>query len=137
MYTYLDSDGDNELVDSLKSNSLKAVKFFQKPYYKEPIKGELISVPSWRLKEKMKTGNAALIMCLNIGVDPPDIVKSNQCSKLECWISELSFDFIKFKFIECCKYFEYEIMSDNCCFVVKLLFNLIRFFLYNAPIFFY
>jgi regulatory associated protein of mTOR len=36
----------------------------------------------------MKTVSAALVMCLNIGVDPPDIVKSNQCSKLECWISK-------------------------------------------------
>lgn len=25
-------------------------------------------------------------MCLNIGTDPPDIVKTNPCAKLECWI---------------------------------------------------
>lgn len=36
----------------------------------------------------MKTVSAALVMCLNIGVDPPDIVKTTQCSKLECWISK-------------------------------------------------
>ena len=37
----------------------------------------------------MKTVSAALVMCLNIGVDPPDVVKTSQCSKLECWISKL------------------------------------------------
>ena len=36
----------------------------------------------------MKTVSAALVMCLNIGVDPPDIVKSNESSNLECWISK-------------------------------------------------
>ena len=36
----------------------------------------------------MKTVSAALVMCLNIGVDPPDVVKISQCSKLECWISK-------------------------------------------------
>jgi len=25
-------------------------------------------------------------MCLNIGVDPPDIIKTSPCAKLECWI---------------------------------------------------
>ena len=42
----------------------------------------------------MKTVSAALVMCLNIGVDPPDVVKTSQCSKLECWISEFEFFFI-------------------------------------------
>ena len=36
----------------------------------------------------MKTVSAALVMCLNIGVDPPDVVKTSQSSKLECWISK-------------------------------------------------
>ena len=53
MYTYLDNDSDTELVQSLKSNSLKAVRVFQKSYYHEPIRGELIRVPSWRMKEKV------------------------------------------------------------------------------------
>jgi hypothetical protein len=53
LYSYLDNETDIELVDSLKSNSLKAVKVFQKPYYQEEIKGEVIVVPSWRMKEKV------------------------------------------------------------------------------------
>ena len=40
----------------------------------------------WRLKSRMKTFNAGLFICLNIGVDPPDIVKTNPCAKLECWL---------------------------------------------------
>ena len=53
LYSYLDNETDIELVDSLKSNTLKAVKVFQKPYYQEEIKGEVIVVPSWRMKEKV------------------------------------------------------------------------------------
>ena len=34
----------------------------------------------------MKTFNAGLFICLNLGVDPPDIVKTNPCAKLECWL---------------------------------------------------
>lgn len=40
---------------------------------------------SWRLKEKMRTVGLALVLCLNIGVDPPDVVKPNPCAKKECW----------------------------------------------------
>lgn len=35
---------------------------------------------------KLKTANAALVICLNIDVDPPDIVKTNPCAVLECWV---------------------------------------------------
>ncbi|ORY31404.1 raptor N-terminal caspase like domain-domain-containing protein [Naematelia encephala] len=44
----------------------------------------------WRLKARLKTFNAALFICLNIGVDPPDIVKTNPCAKLECWLDPTS-----------------------------------------------
>ncbi|KAG8903119.1 hypothetical protein FRB99_003721 [Tulasnella sp. 403] len=45
----------------------------------------------WRGKEnKLKTAHAALVLCLNIGVDPPDIVKTNPCAVLECWIDPFS-----------------------------------------------
>ncbi|ORX40214.1 raptor N-terminal caspase like domain-domain-containing protein [Kockovaella imperatae] len=40
----------------------------------------------WRLKSRMKTFNAGMFICLNIGVDPPDVVKTNPCAKLECWL---------------------------------------------------
>ena len=35
---------------------------------------------------KLKTANAALVLCLNIDVDPPDIVKTNPCAIFECWV---------------------------------------------------
>ncbi|KAH7886310.1 hypothetical protein F5I97DRAFT_1879356 [Phlebopus sp. FC_14] len=35
---------------------------------------------------KLKTANAALVLCLNIDVDPPDIIKTNPCAVLECWV---------------------------------------------------
>jgi regulator-associated protein of mTOR len=41
----------------------------------------------WRSSPgKLKTANAALVLCLNIDVDPPDIVKTNPCAVLECWV---------------------------------------------------
>ena len=40
----------------------------------------------WRMKERLKTVSAALAICLNIGVDPPDVVRTNPSSKLECWL---------------------------------------------------
>lgn len=35
---------------------------------------------------KLKTSHAALVLCLNIDVDPPDVVKTNPCAILECWV---------------------------------------------------
>uniref|UniRef100_A0A7S2SLK4 Raptor N-terminal CASPase-like domain-containing protein n=1 Tax=Mucochytrium quahogii TaxID=96639 RepID=A0A7S2SLK4_9STRA len=40
---------------------------------------------SWRLRERMKTAGVALVLCLNIGTDPPDVVKTDPCARLECW----------------------------------------------------
>ena len=34
----------------------------------------------------MKTTSVAIIMCLNIGVDPPDVLKVAPCARAECWI---------------------------------------------------
>uniref|UniRef100_A0A8D8TJF2 Regulatory-associated protein of mTOR n=1 Tax=Cacopsylla melanoneura TaxID=428564 RepID=A0A8D8TJF2_9HEMI len=56
----------------------------------EPIEGETESSYPWRMKEKMKTVSVALVLCLNVGVDPPDIVKTQPCARLECWIDPLS-----------------------------------------------
>lgn len=38
----------------------------------------------------MKTVSVALVLCLNVGVDPPDVVKTSPCARLECWIDPLS-----------------------------------------------
>lgn len=45
---------------------------------------------NWRLKDRMKTSCVALVLCLNIGVDPPDIIKISPCARMECWIDPFS-----------------------------------------------
>ncbi|XP_022708704.1 regulatory-associated protein of mTOR-like isoform X2 [Varroa jacobsoni] len=41
---------------------------------------------TFRPKERMRTNSVALVMCLNLGVDPPDVVKISPCARMECWI---------------------------------------------------
>jgi regulator-associated protein of mTOR len=43
-------------------------------------------IQDWRMRDRLKTVSAALCICLNIGVDPPDVVKTNPTAKLECWV---------------------------------------------------
>ena len=51
----------------------------------------------------MKTGCVALVLCLNISVDPPDVIKIFPCVRMECWIGLLlpliSFILIFFIFV--------------------------------------
>lgn len=42
---------------------------------------------SWRIADRHRTVNAALVLCLNLGVDPPDIIKTQPCAKMEAWIN--------------------------------------------------
>ena len=34
----------------------------------------------------MKTVHLALIMALNLGTDPPDVIRMSPCARTECWI---------------------------------------------------
>ncbi|XP_075502359.1 regulatory-associated protein of TOR 1-like isoform X2 [Primulina tabacum] len=43
-------------------------------------------VLKWRPRDRMKTGCVALVLCLNISVDPPDVIKISPCARMECWI---------------------------------------------------
>ncbi len=63
---------------------------FMKKRHTERIEGSKTETHTWRMKERMKTVSVALVMCLNVGVDPPDVVKTSPCAKLECWIDPLS-----------------------------------------------
>ncbi|PON53561.1 Regulatory associated protein of TOR [Parasponia andersonii] len=47
-------------------------------------------VSKWRPKERMKTGYVALVLCLNISVDPPDVIKISPCARMECWTDPFS-----------------------------------------------
>jgi regulator-associated protein of mTOR len=41
----------------------------------------------WRkIKERMKTVSVALVLCLNVGVDPPDTIKPVPCARREAWV---------------------------------------------------
>lgn len=42
----------------------------------------------------MKTVSVALVLCLNVGVDPPDLVKIDPCARLECWFGKLLLQYI-------------------------------------------
>jgi hypothetical protein len=46
---------------------------------------------SWRLRERMKTVAMTLILCLNVGVDPPDVVRIKPYAQRECWIDPSTF----------------------------------------------
>ncbi|XP_046663293.1 regulatory-associated protein of mTOR isoform X2 [Homalodisca vitripennis] len=63
---------------------------FLKNHHVEAIEGAPTVFHSWRMKERMKTVSVALVLCLNVGVDPPDIVKTQPCARLECWVDPLS-----------------------------------------------
>ncbi|KAK8364796.1 hypothetical protein V6Z12_A02G006100 [Gossypium hirsutum] len=47
-------------------------------------------VSKWRPKDRMKTGCVALVLCLNISVDPPDVIKISPCARMECWTDPFS-----------------------------------------------
>lgn len=44
-----------------------------------------INTEEWRMRDRLKTQQALLAICLNIGVDPPDVIKTNPSAKLEGW----------------------------------------------------
>ncbi|KAF8782229.1 regulatory-associated protein of mTOR-like isoform X2 [Argiope bruennichi] len=63
---------------------------FNHKRHTENIEGSNTNTQKWRMKDRMKTVSVALVLCLNVGVDPPDIIKTQPCARLECWIDPLS-----------------------------------------------
>ncbi|CCF56457.1 hypothetical protein KAFR_0B01580 [Kazachstania africana CBS 2517] len=46
----------------------------------------------WKItKDRQKTVSAALLLCLNLGVDPPDVIKTHPCARMEAWVDPLNF----------------------------------------------
>ncbi|XP_078510231.1 regulatory-associated protein of mTOR isoform X1 [Lissotriton helveticus] len=79
---------DQEDVSGLPDWALPTA--FMKKRHSEKIEGSRGLAQSWRMKDRMKTVSVALVLCLNVGVDPPDVVKTTPCARLECWIDPLS-----------------------------------------------
>ncbi|CAI6337712.1 unnamed protein product [Periconia digitata] len=85
--------GWDDQLNSEEYNHLLTSSFFM--YYTDKKhetggipKGEDSAYPlqEWRMRDRLKTVSAVLALCLNIGVDPPDVIKTNPCAKEECWI---------------------------------------------------
>lgn len=50
----------------------------------------------------MKTGCVALVLCLNISVDPPDVIKISPCARMECWIGAFTLLSLLLLYFICC-----------------------------------
>ncbi|KAI9477985.1 MAG: raptor N-terminal caspase like domain-containing protein [Benjaminiella poitrasii] len=74
--------------ESYEEDIIRFLYFSEKRHDTNAKPGQLIqkALKDWRLKERIKTVSGLLVVCLNIGTDPPDVVKTNPCAKLECWI---------------------------------------------------
>ncbi|KAK4229559.1 raptor N-terminal caspase like domain-containing protein [Podospora fimiseda] len=42
-------------------------------------------IQDWRMRDRLKTMCAAIAVCLNLGVEPPDQLRTNPGAKLEAW----------------------------------------------------
>lgn len=57
---------------------------------KEDEPPQAVEIVPWRMRERMKTMDVALVLCLNIGTDPPDVEKATPCARKECWVDPFS-----------------------------------------------
>ena len=71
--------------------------------------------PTWRQLTRTRTVSACLILCLNIGVDPPDALKPSHPSTLETWLDPLSLPSLKaLKQVGARLQAQYERWHPNC-----------------------
>lgn len=91
-YPHDDYDHDAEHDGEMEEDDVDSVAAFQFWTAKRHMgrkgknKADEETALPWRLRSRLKTVNAGLFLCLNIGVDPPDIVKTNPSAKTECWV---------------------------------------------------
>jgi regulatory associated protein of mTOR len=89
-----------QLEDKEQANKLSE-NFFM--YYEDkrhetggnpPLNDELSAqqLNDWRMRDRLKTVSAVLALCLNVGVDPPDVIKTNPCARMECWVDPIPLD---------------------------------------------
>ena len=80
--------------DDSNPNELHSTYFNAYPWHSHtlldnPVRGDE-TANTWRLKRKTNSVGVALVVCLNIGTDPPDIFKPANCARKECWFDPLS-----------------------------------------------
>lgn len=81
-YIYFDDKRHNTNGNPI-SPEMKELPKYAKNY--QPI-------TDWKImKERQKTVSAMLMLCLNLGVDPPDVMKTYPCAKLEAWCDPSTF----------------------------------------------
>eukprot|EP00667_Euglena_gracilis_P000346 EG_transcript_346 len=80
-------DHDDFVCKQLQREKRKSVAVFYGPEKPDGMSSKQPSAPPcWRMKEKYRTVQLGLILCLNIGVDPPDVIKRKPSATLQCWI---------------------------------------------------
>ncbi|CEG40643.1 regulatory-associated protein of mtor [Plasmopara halstedii] len=77
---------------SRRSNPAGGLRFAQitRHHHNQDDPFKPVDVLPWRMRERMKTMDVALVLCLNIGTDPPDVEKSTPCARKECWVDPFS-----------------------------------------------
>lgn len=81
-YIYFDDKRHNTNGNPITPEMKQSPKYY-KSY--QPI-------TDWKvMKDRQKTISAVLVLCLNLGVDPPDIMKTYPCAKFEAWCDPSSF----------------------------------------------
>lgn len=48
-------------------------------------KAPTLELQDWRMRDRLKTVSAVIAICLNIGVEPPDQLRTNPGARLEAW----------------------------------------------------
>lgn len=87
---------DNQLKSPEQANLLSQTFFMYYEDKRHETAGNLPpkydpknTVGEWRMRDRLKTVSAILAVCLNVGVDPPDVIKTNPCARLECWVDPI------------------------------------------------
>ena len=76
-----DTISETNGIDQVNTTETKYVYYTEKRHTSTTVQNrEEGSVQDWRMRERLKTVSGALILCLNIGVDPPDVVKPSPCA---------------------------------------------------------
>ncbi|KAF2073039.1 hypothetical protein CYY_005655 [Polysphondylium violaceum] len=84
------NNNNNNNKKKEKYNKTKA--YFHEERHKDNATPDVqrTKIAKWRMRERMKTVSVALVLCLNIGIDPPDVIKTFPCARMECWIDPAS-----------------------------------------------